>query len=67
MAVLRLLAAPRIDAREIFTIGRRLFDVSGIELLEAIIDTVVSQLGQEIAAELVMVWTAVIEGEDLAA
>jgi hypothetical protein len=35
--------------------------------LEAIIDAVVSQLGRETAAELVLIWTAVIDGEELAA
>jgi hypothetical protein len=67
MAVLDLLEVPRIDARAVFTIGRRLFEVGGIEPLEVIIDTVIGRLGRETAAELVMIWTAVIEGEDVAA
>jgi hypothetical protein len=67
LAVLRLLEAPQIKAQEVFTLGRRLFEVGGLEPLEAIMDTVVSQLGRETAAELVIIWTAVIEGEELAA
>jgi hypothetical protein len=67
VAVLRLLEAPQIKAQEVFTLGRRLFEVGGLEPLEAIMDTVVSQLGRETAAELVIIWTAVIEGEELAA
>jgi hypothetical protein len=66
VAILRLLETPRIDAQEVFGIGRRLFEVGGIEPLEAIIDAVVRRLGRETAAELVMIWTAVIEGEDVA-
>ncbi len=61
MVILNLLAALRIDAREVFGIGQRLFEVGGIEPLETIIDTVVGRLGREVAAELVMIWTAVIE------
>jgi hypothetical protein len=67
LAALRLLEAPQIKAQEVFTLGRRLFEVGGLEPLEAIMDTVVSQLGRETAAELVIIWTAVIEGEELAA
>ena len=65
VAIVSLLAAPRIDAREVFAIGRRLFEVGGIEPLEAIIDGVTSRLGCDIADELMMIWTPVIEGEDL--
>ena len=67
VAVLRLLEAPQINAQEVFTLGRRLFEVGGLEPLEAIMDTVVRRLGRETAAELVIIWTAVIEGEELAA
>jgi hypothetical protein len=51
----------------VLAIGRRLFDDGGIEALEAVIDTVFSRVGREAVAELVKVWTAVVEGEDLAA
>jgi hypothetical protein len=67
VAVLRLLKAPQINVQEVFPLGRRLFEVGGLEPLEAIMDTVVRRLGRETVAELVMIWTAVIKGEDLAA
>jgi hypothetical protein len=67
VAVLALLSEPPIDSQAVLAIGRRLHDVGGIEPLEAVIDAVFDRLGREAAAELVVVWTAVIEGEDLAA
>ena len=67
VVVLSLLVAPQIDTREVFAIGRRLFDVGGLEPLEAILDAVTDRLGPDVAAELMMIWMAVIAGEDLAA
>jgi hypothetical protein len=66
-AVLGLLAAPRIDTREVFAVGRRLFEAGGLEPLEAILDAVTGRLGHDVAAELMMIWMPVIAGEDLAA
>jgi hypothetical protein len=51
----------------VFAIGRRLFEVGGLEPLEAILDAVTDRLGPDVAAELMMIWMAVIAGEDLAA
>ena len=67
VAVLSLLAAPRIDTREVFAVGRRLFEVGGLEPLEAILDAVTGRLGRDVAAELMMIWMPVVAGEDLAA
>ena len=67
VAVLNLLAAPQIDTREVFAVGRRLFEVGGLEPLEAIFDAVTGRLGHDVAAELMMIWMPVIAGEDLAA
>jgi hypothetical protein len=67
VAVLSLLAAPQINTREVFAVGRRLFEVGGFELLEAIFDAVTGELGHDVAAELMMIWMPVIAGEDLAA
>jgi hypothetical protein len=67
VAVLSLLVAPQIDTRAVFAIGRRLFEVGGLEPLEAILDAVTDRLGPDVAAELMMIWMAVIAGEDLAA
>ena len=67
VAVLNLLAAPRIDTREVFAVGRRLFEVGGLEPLEVILDAVTGRLGRDVAAELMMIWMPVVAGEDLAA
>jgi hypothetical protein len=64
LAVLDLLTAPRIDTRSVFMMGKQLFEVGGIEPLETIIDTAVTQLGRHTAAKLIEIWTAVIEGDD---
>jgi hypothetical protein len=67
VAVLNLLAAPQIDTREVFAVGRRLFEVGGLEPLEAIFDAVTGCFGHDVAAELMMIWMPVIAGENLAA
>ena len=62
--LLPLLAVSPFDARRVLVIGRSLLADGGIEAVEAMIDIVLDRLGMEVAAELVILWTPIVEGGD---